>query len=109
MVGVDVLDGETGALIEHIDVTGYGLVNSVAIHNGLAAFAIEAGPPDRRRPGVVVFYDTRTRLPIGDPVTVGSLPDMLTFTHDGSKLLVANEGTPNAVADTRLYGAGSAG
>ena len=100
VVGVDVLDGETGTLIEHIDVTGYGLVNSVAVHNGLAAFAIEAGPPDRRRAGVVVFYNTRTRLPIGDPVTVGSLPDMLTFTHDGSKLLVANEGTPNAVADT---------
>ena len=99
VVGVDVLDGETGTLIKHIDVTAYGLVNSVAIHNGLAALAIEAGPPDRRRPGVVVFYDTRTRLPIGDPVTVGSLPDMLTFTHDGSKLLVANEGTPNAVAD----------
>jgi len=100
VVGVDVLQGETGALVEHIDVTGYGLVNSVAIHNGLAAFAIEAGPPDRRRPGVVVFYDTRTRLPIGDPVTVGALPDMLTFTHDGSRVLVANEGTPNAVADT---------
>ena len=102
VVGVDVLQGvgETVALVQHIDVTGYGLVNSVAIHNGLAAFAIEAGPPDRRLPGVVLFYDTRTRLPIGDPVTVGALPDMLTFTHDGSKLLVANEGTPNAVADT---------
>ena len=99
-VGVDVLDGEGGTLIEHIDVTGFGLVNSVAIHNGLAAFAIEAGPPDRRQPGVVLFYDTRTRLPIADPVTVGSLPDMLTFTHDGTKLLVANEGTPNSVADT---------
>ena len=100
VVGVDVLDAETGTLVEHIDITGYGLVNSVAIHNGLAALAIEAGPPDRRKPGVVVFYDTRTRLPIGDPVTVGSLPDMLTFTHDGRKLLVANEGTPNAVSDT---------
>src|SRR5687768_7495704 len=99
VVGVDVLDGETGALIDHIDVRGYGLVNSVAIHNGLAALAIEAGPPDRRRPGVVVFYDTRTRLSIGEPVTVGSLPDMLTFTHDGSKLLVANEATPNVAAD----------
>ena len=87
-------------LVEHIDVTPYGLVNSVAIHNGLAAFAIEAGPPDRRRPGVVVFYDTRTRERVGDPITVGAQPDMLTFTHDGSKLLVANEGTPNAVADT---------
>ena len=100
VVGVDVLDGAAGTLVEHIDVTGYGLVNSVAIHDGLAAFAIEAGPPDRRAPGVVVFYDTRARVPVGDPVTVGSLPDMLTFTHDGSKLLVANEGTPNAVADT---------
>jgi hypothetical protein len=100
VVGVDVLNGDTGALVQHIDVTSYGLVNSVAIHNGLAALAIEAGPPDRRRPGVVVFYDTRTRQPIGDPVTVGSLPDMLTFTHDGTRLLVANEATPNAVADT---------
>lgn len=99
VVGVDVLDGATGTLVEHIDVTPYGLVNSVAVHNGLAAFAIEAGPPDRRLPGVVVFYNTRTRSRIGDPVTVGSLPDMLTFTHDGSKLLVANEGTPNRMAD----------
>src|SRR5687767_14959027 len=58
VVGVDVLDAETGTLVEHIDVTGYGLVNSVAIHNGLAALAIEASP-DRRNPGVVAFYDTR--------------------------------------------------
>ena len=100
VVGVDVLDAKTGTLVQHIDVTGYGLVNSVAIHDGLAALAIEAGAPDRRRPGVVVFYNTRKRSPIGDPVTVGSLPDMLTFTHDGRRLLVANEGTPNAVADT---------
>ena len=100
VAGVDVLHGETGALVEHIDVTPYGLVNSVAIHNGLAAFAIEAGPPDRRRPGVVVFYDTWTRQQVGDPIIVGALPDMLTFTHDGSRLLVANEATPNAVADT---------
>jgi hypothetical protein len=99
VVGVDVLDGNTGMLIEHIDVTAHGFVNSVSIHNGLAAFAIEAGPPDRRNPGVVLFYDTRTRAPIGDPVTVGSLPDSLTFTHDGSKLLVANEGVPNVAAD----------
>src|SRR4051794_13627873 len=47
VVGVDVLDGATGTLIEHIDVTGFGFVNSVAIHNGTAALAIEAGPPDR--------------------------------------------------------------
>jgi hypothetical protein len=100
VVGVDVLDASSGNLVEHLDVTTLGFVNSVAIHNGLAALAIEAGAPDRRRPGVVVFYDTRSRLPIGAPVTVGSLPDMLTFTHDGSKVLVANEATPNLAADT---------
>lgn len=109
VVGVDVLDAEDGSLIEHIDVTPHGAVNSVAIHNGLAAFAIEAASQspttcpscDRRNPGKVLFYDTDTREPSGDvtEVGVGSLPDMLTFTHDGSKLLVANEATPNALAD----------
>ena len=33
---------------------------------------------------------------------VGALPDMLTFTHDGSKLLVANEGTPKRRCRRRL-------
>jgi hypothetical protein len=100
VVGVDVLDADTGALVEHIDLTAHGAINSVAIHNGVAAFAIEA-IGDRRNPGKVLFYDTRKRQPhrrMGE-VAVGALPDMLAFTHDGHKLLVANEGTPNAVAD----------
>jgi hypothetical protein len=113
VVGVDVLDAETGALVQHIDVTAHGAVNSVAIHNGLAAFAVEAASQsatcpscDRRTPGKVLFYDTATRLPSGDitEVGVGSLPDMLTFTHDGGKLLVANEATPNPAADTPYVG-----
>lgn len=97
VVGVDVLDADTGMLVEHIDTTAHGAINSVAIRDGLAAFALEA-PVDRRNPGKVVFYDTKSRQPRGE-VEVGPLPDMLAFTHDGSKLLVANEGTPNAVAD----------
>lgn len=101
VVGIDVLDAGTGALVGHIDVTGYGFVNSVAIRNGLAAVAVEASP-DRRLPGKVLFFSTRTRaLASGiSEVSVGSLPDMLTFTPDGKRLLVANEATPNAVADT---------
>jgi hypothetical protein len=99
-VGIDILNAKTGTLVDHIDVTPYGFVNSVAIHNGLAALAVEAAP-DRRVAGSVLFYDTRKRaLTKGiNQVTVGSLPDMLTFTHDGRKLLVANEGTPNPFAD----------
>ncbi len=101
IVGVDVLNAATGALVGHIDVTPYGAVNSVAIHEGLAALAVEAANGDRRNPGTVLFYNTRTRSLTGgiNQVTVGSLPDMLTFTPDGRKLLVANEGTPNVAAD----------
>jgi len=100
VVGVDVLDAATGALVTHIDVTPSGNVNSVAVHEGLAAFAIES-KVDRRNAGVVLFYDTATMAPAAGvaSVAVGSLPDMLTFTHDGSRLLVANEATPNPSAD----------
>lgn len=94
VVGVDVLDRASGQLVAHIDVTHLGAVNSVAIHDGLAALAVE-NAQDRTLPGVVVFYDTRSRRQRGAPVTVGALPDMLTFTPDGRQLLVANEGTPN--------------
>jgi DNA-binding beta-propeller fold protein YncE len=94
VAGIDVLDRATGQLLAHIDVTNFGAVNSVAIHKGLAALAIENGQ-DKTLPGVVVFYNTRTRVQSGAPVVVGSLPDMLTFTPDGDEVLVANEGTPN--------------
>lgn len=93
--GVDILDAGTGAFIDRIAITG-GAINSVAIHNGVAAFAIEA--TDRATPGRVDLYDTtsRTLLAGTSSINVGALPDMLTFTPDGSRLLVANEGTPNA-------------
>ena len=109
VVGVDVLDADTGTLITHIDVTAHGAVNSVAIHDGLAALAVEAASQsiacpscDRRNAGKVLFYDTATRTPSSgiNEVEVGSLPDMLTFTHDGRTLLVVNEATPNVAADT---------
>jgi len=116
IVGVDVVDGDTGALVTHIDVTPHGAVNSVAIHNGLAAFAVEAASQsaacpncDRRNPGTVLLYDTATLVPSGNPIGVGSLPDMLTFTHDGSKLLVANEATPNRMADAAYQAVDPAG
>lgn len=72
-----------------------GTVNSVAIPKGLAAFAVESSI--KTSPGVVLFYDTKTWLPSegANRVWVGALPDMLTCTHDGSELLVANERTPS--------------
>lgn len=93
--GVDVLDALTGTRLQFIDTTAFGSINSVAIQGGIAAFAIEAS--DRKQAGVVKLYSTSTRSLLSgiNSITVGSLPDMLTFTPDGSKLLVANEATPN--------------
>ncbi|WP_405565008.1 choice-of-anchor I family protein [Polaribacter sp. Asnod6-C07] len=66
-------------------------VQSVAVYNGLLAAAIAANPATDN--GMVLFSDIDGNNQIS--VTVGSLPDMLTFTPDGTKLLVANEGQPN--------------
>lgn len=94
VTGVDILNASTGAFVDRIDIGSFGSINSVAIHNGVAAFAIESAT--RTNPGVIRFYDTGTRaLSAGNNnITVGALPDMLTFSADGSRLLVANEGTP---------------
>lgn len=93
--GVDILNAGNGSFIGHIDTTAFGGANSVAIHGGLAAVAIESGT--RTDNGVVKLFDTSTRaLASGiNSIEVGPLPDMLTFTPDGARLLVANEGTPN--------------
>ena len=97
--GVDVLNVTATGLSfnQRIDISAYGSINSIAIHNGVAAFAIEGSGTARTSPGLVQFYDTATRsLSSGvNSVAVGALPDMLAFTADGSKLLVANEATPS--------------
>ncbi len=90
--GVDVLNAQSGALVQRIDVSAVGAVNSVSIKNGIAAFAVESS--NRTAPGVVQLFDTQTRTQMGNNIAVGALPDMLTFTPDGKRLLVANEGTP---------------
>lgn len=95
VAGVDVLNARTGARIgTRIDTTAFGSINSVAISNGLAAFAIQA--PVQTANGLVQLYDTTTRsLASGvNSIAVGALPDMVTFTPDGQRVLVANEGTP---------------
>lgn len=67
------------------------VANSVAVRGDVVAVAIENDPATD--PGWVVFYDIDGEVVTA--LTVGSLPDMLTFTPDGSTLLVANEGEPN--------------
>lgn len=66
-------------------------VQSVAVSNGILAAAISANPTTDS--GFVMFADTDGNNQV--IVTVGALPDMITFTPDGTKLLSANEGEPN--------------
>jgi len=93
--GVDVLNASSGSLVQRIDTTAYGAINSIAIHNGVVAMAFEAIV--RTDPGQVALFGTGSRAPLPgvSTITVGALPDMVSFTPDGSKLLVANEGTPS--------------
>ena len=95
-VTVDVLDMSNPAvpsLMTTIDATAEGgVANSVAVSGSLVAVAIEAST--KTDPGKVVFYNSTSFAKVGE-ATVGALPDMVTFTPDGSKVLVANEGEPN--------------
>jgi 2',3'-cyclic-nucleotide 2'-phosphodiesterase (5'-nucleotidase family) len=92
---VDVLDIANPAnptFLFSIDLTPYGdQANSVAVNDGVVAAAVE--DTVKQNPGKVVFFDTDGNY-IND-VMVGALPDMLTYTPDGMKVLVANEGEPN--------------
>ncbi len=94
---VDVLDLSTPTapkLISTINISSLGGgVNSVAIHDGLVALAIEGKL--KTSTGVVAFYNAAD-LKLLHSVNVGALPDMLTFTSDGKMLIVANEGEPNS-------------
>lgn len=65
--------------------------NSVAVKNGVVAVAVEAAV--KTDPGSALFYDADGNLLCA--VRVGALPDMLTFTPDGTKVLVANEAEPS--------------
>ncbi|MEM1170924.1 MAG: esterase-like activity of phytase family protein [Cyanobacteria bacterium P01_H01_bin.35] len=79
--------------INQINISPFGAgANSVAVNdNGLVAVAVEANITQDQ--GSVVFFNADGTLL--NQVTVGALPDMLTFTSDGTKVLVANEGEPN--------------
>ena len=79
-------------LRDTIDLSPYGAgVNSVAFKRGVVAIAVEADP--KQDPGSIVFFNRHGKFL--SQVTAGALPDMVTFTPDGSKVLVANEGEPN--------------
>lgn len=70
-----------------------GGINSVAVYGNLVALALE-NVENKQAAGKVAFLNAETEQFINH-VNVGSLPDMLTFNEDGTKLLTANEGEPS--------------
>lgn len=67
-------------------------INSVAVFNGTVAVAIQA--PVKTDPGRMALYRA-SDLSLISSVTIGAQPDMITFTPDGTSVLVANEGEPS--------------
>lgn len=68
-------------------------ITSVAVNKKYHYIAISIPAKEKTDNGRVAFLDKDGKLI--SKVTVGALPDMLTFTHDSKKLIVANEGEPN--------------
>jgi len=93
--GVDVLN-LAGNRIQTFTTTAFGSINSIAISGSTLALAFANANPVL--PGSVQFFDTPTFLSQGanaallGGVQVGAVPDMLIWTANGSRLLVANEG-----------------
>jgi 2',3'-cyclic-nucleotide 2'-phosphodiesterase/3'-nucleotidase/5'-nucleotidase len=72
-----------------------GNPNSVAVCNGVVAVAVQNAVITN--PGTVQFFDTSGIFV--SSVTAGALPDMVTFTPNCRRLLVANEGEPSGGVD----------
>ncbi len=80
--------------ISSIDLSKYGAsIQSVTVKNGKVATAIGSSNKVMQKGKVVVFDTDGNFL---SQTIVGYLPDMVTFNEDGTKVIVANEGEPDA-------------
>jgi uncharacterized protein len=78
--------------------------NSVAVKNGIVAvaYAVQDTTTLAQQKGRVSFYNAADGAFLNS-VEVGFLPDMLTFTPDGQRVLVANEGEPNSYGQANSF------
>ncbi|MCB1955480.1 MAG: choice-of-anchor I family protein [Rhodocyclaceae bacterium] len=87
---VDVSDPTAPRRLKRIDLSPYGSeVTSVSVGKGLVAAVVEDGTEIGN---LVLFSPGGSHL---RAVPVGAGPDMVTFTPDGKRILVANEGEPS--------------
>ncbi|WP_379966324.1 choice-of-anchor I family protein [Epilithonimonas sp. UC225_85] len=89
---IDFSNPTSPSVIKTVNMLPYGGITSVAVKNGIIAVASPNGT-DAQQNGSVVFFDIDGNFL--KQVNVGVLPDMITFTPDGTKVMTANEGEPN--------------
>lgn len=94
-INTTTLTSTTIALPADINGVALGSLTSIAISGDLMAVAVPADVKTDN--GYVLFYNglDGSAPAFLDSVEVGALPDMVTFTPDGGKVLVANEGEPS--------------
>jgi hypothetical protein len=91
---IDLSDPTKPTKIGKIDLTPYeGASNSVSVFDGKLAVALES-TVNKQGNGKVVVFNT-SDLSLIKQITVGALPDMITFSPDGKFIMTANEGEPS--------------
>ncbi len=101
-----VVSNDGGTKVEVVDLSAYPTltkfktltypsnagINSVAVSNGLLAIALNGVTPQSN--GDVVVLKTSTLEEV-KKISVGAMPDMVTFSPDGNYIISANEGEPS--------------
>ena len=91
---IDIANPAAISVIYSINLSAYGgFVNSVDVSNGRLAAAIES--TNKQNAGKLAIFNTSTYAE-EKVITVGALPDMVTYSPDGKYILIANEGEPDA-------------
>ena len=102
---VSIADPTNPTLVTSFDVSAYGDgVNGVAVHRGIVAAAVERDPVFDAATGVATPTNGRVVLfnrngVYMNTLEVGVLPDMVAFSPDGSKIVVAGEAEPICAED----------
>ena len=91
---IDLTDPTNPKKLTSINLSSYnGASNSVSTFGGKLAVALES-TINKQADGKVVVFNTSDYSLIKE-ITVGALPDMITFSPDGRYIMTANEGEPN--------------
>ena len=91
---VNISNPASPLLVSSISIKPYGIdLTSIACYNDIIAVTV-IDSLGKTENGKVVFFNANTMAYINQ-VDVGANPDMVCFSPDGTKVLVANEGEPN--------------